>query len=367
MLTTVLMCQQGIPFRVSPARIQMIDELVQRGSKVIIFFPGSVSDSKIRNMTEEIINTKEMHIAMIRKKIRKINPNIIICFTEEDTRICFPLPYIMHDTDFYYYNLEIYVCSRKKKNSNFFYKMINSIDYLINKTKEMLYVRGCCSIVIQDPLRKKILKKYWISHPTTWFIPNSYYSNFNKVNVPHKRGLIYSGSVGNDVLGSFIKHAAELKDVEITIAGWYRANIKLKDNSNIKVIRHILSQEEYTKFISAYDIALIWYSDKQDDNVYNIGLASGKFFKHLSLGQPVIVNDVPGLAKEVRKYNLGVVINDLSELGDAVSMINNNYDLYVDNVRQTYEKKYDYKKVSQLFFDSVISNAKKIEGKHKNC
>ena len=48
MLTTVIMCQQGIPFQVSPARTQMINELVQRGSKVILFFPGSIRDIKIK-------------------------------------------------------------------------------------------------------------------------------------------------------------------------------------------------------------------------------------------------------------------------------------------------------------------------------
>lgn len=358
MLTTILMCQQGVPFQVSPARTQMIDELAERGSKVILFFPGSVRDVKLKKKVETIVNTSKMAASSIRKQIKKINPDVIICFTQEDTQICFSLPYIMRETDFYYYNLEIYVRSSKKREKNIYDQYINKLDYLQNKLKEILYVNGCLAIVVQDKLRKKILKKYWISHVRTWLIPNSYYSNDNKYNILHKTGLIYSGSVGPDVLGSFIENAGDLKNVEITISGWYRAGIPLKDNPNIKVIKQNLSQEKYTEFISAYDIALIWYSDKTDENVYNIGLASGKYFKHLSLGQPVIVNRVPGLAEEIEKYKVGVVIDSLSELENAVETIRADYDTYVQNIKRIYDKRYDYQKVSRRFFDFVIFHAR---------
>ena len=361
MLTTVLMCQQGIPFRVSPARTQMVEELKQRGSRIIVFFPGNIRDMELKKKIAYAVNTKRMHNFSIRKKIADINPDIVICFTIEDTNICFPLPSIMNHTDFYYYNLEIYVPSAGKRNKNIYDRIVNRIHYLPNKSKEIIYVRGCSAIVIQDRLRKRILKKYWIHHSKTWLIPNSYYSDHNEYHAEHKGGLIYSGSVGEDVLGSFIEHVDDFKNIKLTVSGWNGTSIKLKQNPWIKVIKQNISQEKYTEFISAYDIALIWYSDQNDDNVYNIGLASGKLFKHLSLGQPVIVNNVPGLAEEVRKNKLGVVINDLRELDAAVRTIMSDYQIYSDHIKEIYDEKYDYKKVSRRFFDSIVLHACKKE------
>ena len=47
-MVTVLMCQQGIPFRLSPARTQMVDELIKRESEVVLFFTGSVREIELK-------------------------------------------------------------------------------------------------------------------------------------------------------------------------------------------------------------------------------------------------------------------------------------------------------------------------------
>lgn len=355
MITVVIMCQQGIPFDLSPARTQIIDELSVRGTKVIVFFPGIVNEKKIRTKASSIINTKRMDNVSIRRKIKSIDPDVVICTTIEDVKSCFLLPYIMKNTDFYYYNLEIYVRSRRWKADNLVWKYVNKIDYIENKIKEILYVKGCKAMVIQDKLRKRISSKYWIAHPKTWLIPNSYSSGCSKHNVQHKNGVIYSGLMSNDVLKSFIEQVQYIDGFQITMSGWDCTEIRrLKSNPNIRVIQQKLSEDDYTKFISAYDIALIWYESDQDENIYNIGLSSGKFFKHLSLRQPVIVNNAPGLADEIKKYGLGVVINDLSELSSAVKTIYTDYDFYVKNIDRIYKKKYDFRKVSKSFFDSIV-------------
>lgn len=356
MSSVIIMCQQGIPFRLSPVRTQMVDELSLRGMKVIIFFPGIVDDKIIRSKTYKIVNTKRMDDSLIRTKIKKLNPDVVICTTIEDAILCFPLPHKMRSTDFYYYNLEIYVQSRRWKPNNLVRKCANRIDYMQNKLKEIIYVKGCNALVIQDRLRREISRKYWISHPITWLIPNSYPNVGHRSEVQHKDGVIYSGLMSNDVLKSFVRQLDDIKDIKITMSGWGCTELrKIRKNPNIKVIHQKLSDDEYTEFISAYDIGLIWYESENDDNIYNIGLSSGKFFKHLSLGQPVISNNAPGLGNEIMKYNLGIVINDLSELPNAVKTIYDNYDFYVRNIRQTYKRKYDYKKVSKKFFDEVTN------------
>lgn len=358
-MITVLMCQQGIPFQVSPARTQMVNELIKRGSEVILFFPGRVRETDLKNKVKAIINTSKMTVADIKRQVRKCNPNIVICFTQEDTQICFSLPYVMKGTDFYYYNLEIYVGLTEPEEGGVYIRCKNRTDYLKNKLKEIIYVKGCEGIVIQDKLRKGILRKYGISHSRTWLIPNSYYKNEKNYDTPRKAGLIYSGYVGADMLGSFIDQVDDLEGVEITVSGWRNVNSKLSQNSNIKFIKQNISQEQYAEFISAYDIALLWYSNKADENVYNIGLASGKYFKHLSLGQPVISNRVPGLAEEIEKYKVGIVIDDIKELKAAVQMITENYDFYTANIRKVYDRKYDFGRVSQRFFDFIVDKVKK--------
>lgn len=358
-MITILMCQQGISFRVSPARTQMVDELIKRGSEVIIFFPGNVHETDLKKKTRTIVNTSKMKASDIRRQVRNYNPDIVVCFTQEDTQICFLLPYLMNNTTFYYYNLEIYVGLSMPENIGFYAKCINRIDYFKKKLKEKIYVKGCEGIVIQDKLRKRILKKYGISHSRTWLIPNSYYKNEKKYDVSHKTGLIYSGYVGADMLGSFAEQIDDLEGVEITVSGWCQVNPKLSHNSNVKFIKHKISQEQYTEFISAYDIALLWYSDKADENVYNIGLASGKYFKHLSIGQPVISNRVPGLAKEIEKYKVGIVIDSIKELKDAVTNITENYDFYRENIKRIYDRKYDYSRVSRPFYDYIIGRVKR--------
>ena len=89
MITVVIMCQQGIPFDLSPARTQIIDELSVRGTRVIVFFPGIVNEKKIRTKASSIINTKRMDNLSIRRKIKSIDPDVVICTTIEDVKSCF--------------------------------------------------------------------------------------------------------------------------------------------------------------------------------------------------------------------------------------------------------------------------------------
>ncbi len=359
MKKVIMVCQQKIPFSISPARYQMIDELQKRNCFVTVFSPGKIDDFRIRKKINRFVNTEYLSNFQIKNKIREMAPDIVIGYTIEDAIICSTLPYRMKSTRFYYYNLEIYVFPDK---NSFFLDVINTFCFLKNKMKEKVFVKGCKALVIQDPLRKNILKKYGISHSKTFLIPNSYYCNNEHYDVEHVGGLIYTGGLDRCLLESFMENLKQVRDIKITLSGWKSKWLldnyinKLKKYPNIELYMNKLPVEKYTKFISAYDIAFIWYSDKSIDNVYNIGLSSGKFFKHLSIGQPVIVVNFPGIAEEVRKHKLGIVIDDLSELKDAINEIQTNYNKYFENVKAVYEMKYDFGKVSKKFFDFITES-----------
>lgn len=84
-----------------------------------------------------------------------------------------------------------------------------------------------------------------------------------------------------------------------------------------------------------------------------MGLASGKMFRYLSLGKPVIAVNCHGLAHEIRKYQLGVVIDDISQLDKAYKKIMEHYTFYQENVIKTYKGRYDFNKAVKPFLDCI--------------
>ena len=53
-----------------------------------------------------------------------------------------------------------------------------------------------------------------------------------------------------------------------------------------------------------YHNPLLLQNPASDANENDIGLSSGKLFRHLSIGQPVIVSPCPGLSSVVEKYKI---------------------------------------------------------------
>ena len=102
-------------------------------------------------------------------------------------------------------------------------------------------------------------------------------------------------------------------------------------------------------YLQKYAIGLVCYCRGSDDNLNYIGLSSGKFFKHLSLGQPVIVLGRSRMSREVEKYGLGVAVDHPSDIEEAYNRIMGNYDEYRNNVISIYQRKYDYRKIIQPF------------------
>ena len=121
-------------------------------------------------------------------------------------------------------------------------------------------------------------------------------------------------------------------------------SIKILHSINPGVIfkEQSLSPQKHLEFLKQFAVGFVWYDHSEDENEENIGMASGKLFRHLSIGQPVIVSASPGLAKIVSEYKIGIVIKDISELAKAYEKIMSNYSQYQDNVRQIYKKKFDY-------------------------
>lgn len=357
----VLLCQQRwCPFELSPARYQLVHELKEKQYEVFLFYPGHVTISDTRNEIKKLINTTGMTASDIRKKIIEINPDKIIAFTYEDAKILYLMPFKLKKTSFIYFNLEIYTPNMEKYiyEGDKKFDFICNIKYVINKIQEIIYTRQCKLFVIQDALRRKTCKKYFIQHKNTICVPNSYTYSEEYMVKEGSRGVVYSGGLNKLQLETLIGSINKIKNTPLTFSGWcdkwFAKQMKpFKNYANIHIFYQVLPPEQVTSFLESYAVGLVWYSRMNDDNIDKIGLASGKLFKHLSIGQPVIVMDAPGISREVVKNKLGIVIHDASELESAYRTIMNNYSFYQKNVLNAYKNKYDYHKAIQPFLKKL--------------
>lgn len=358
----LLLCQQcTYSIDLSPARYQLIHELRERNYEIFVFIPSTIVNKKIRNEIQHLTNTKYLSCKEIRNKIVNIAPRYVIAFTDEDAQILYPLPWIMRKTSFIYYNLEIYtLCMEQNRQSQgAFYNIRCRIIYIKNKIKEIIFTRGCKLFSIQDNLRKRVSAKHFISHTNTLLIPNSYILH-NQCGIKKERhGIIYSGGLNKLQLESLMEELYTAPDLPITFSGWCDNWFLIQykkvhmTHPSVQICRQKLPEDEYSNYLLQFAVGLIWYSPTKDENVDNIGLSSGKFFKHLSLGQPVIVKDCPGISNIVRKYRLGLVIHNASELKEAYDHIMQRYSYYVKNVQSIYKHRYDYQKIIQPFLSML--------------
>lgn len=363
MKKVVLMSMENARLEISPARYQLMDELDEKGFETYVFLPDSLKNRESYPSIHHVVNVQSMSIRDIRKKIMSISPQVLIASTYEDMDVVYILPWMMKRTLFYYYNLEIYTPYLHrdvlKKTPSVY--MNYKLKYPINKLKEVLYTRKVKAFTIQDALRKKLSAKYFIRHHNTMLIPNSYVLDQSQIVHGKRSGVVYVGGIKREFLIEQFKDLKTVKDVPITFSGqmiddWCKQEIKRlkKSNPNFTFIEQSLPPDEYTRYLRNFAVGLVWYSPlRKDEAHYYIGLSSGKMFKFLSMGMPIIAIKCPGITEEVRKYKLGIVVDNISEVGKAYDEIMRNYEYYQNNVLRTYRIKYDFKRVIAPFLNYV--------------
>jgi glycosyltransferase involved in cell wall biosynthesis len=123
-------------------------------------------------------------------------------------------------------------------------------------------------------------------------------------------------------------------------------------------------QSEYRAFVDSADIGLAFYtpvdpsfSTTYGQNVYWLGLSSGKLASYLYSGLPVIVNSaVIGPGEIVREFNCGVCLSDPRESGNAFSGIFENYGKYSSNACLCFQQALELEK----YFTPVITRIDKL-------
>jgi len=193
------------------------------------------------------------------------------------------------------------------------------------------------AVIIQSQVRFDYLFKD--KKINTFIIPNA--PVFDAAVVKASRsGLVYTGTAwkpfGFDYCLRYLLQAPQEK---LTVLGTLKGDL-LKRNEDYQSLlkRQLFIHNEYIKdeevvdFLSVFEIGFCFYNfDVKWINNFNYQSApSGKIFKYIAAGVPVICNSIVGF-NFVDEFKCGVRIDqfDADTIAAAVKRIRNNYDEYV--------------------------------------
>jgi hypothetical protein len=111
-------------------------------------------------------------------------------------------------------------------------------------------------------------------------------------------------------------------------------------NPNIRFGSTLLPSTLLDYAVSSAHVGLALY-DAKTANHREVGTASGKIALYMKNGLPVITTAQPSLAW-IEREGCGVCINDVREIGAAVSRIREDYDGCVANVKRCYDQYFNF-------------------------
>ncbi len=217
-------------------------------------------------------------------------------------------------------------------------------------------------VIIQSPERYEYLLKE--KKLLTFIVQNS--PNFKEIEIKEKRrGLIYGGSA-YDELGFYhcLKYLNKYPDEVMTVQGAIMKKDSDKVNAEysnlkdrLKINNKYLENEEVVEFLSDYEIGFCFYNfdvPSIRDNYFNYATApSGKMFKYLAAGVPVVCSNIIGF-KFVNEFKCGVTIDTMEpeDIRKAILTIRENYQLYVQNAIKA-AKHYSFDKAIAPFLQLI--------------
>jgi hypothetical protein len=257
------------------------------------------------------------------------------------------------------------------------------IAFTINKIERIVYKQSAC-IIIQDLERFKTISKYNnYKHPKVFYLPNSPISiekeinknndrinffrekfNLNKIDFPCI--ILQAGMIGDITFSKVLAQSFQSIEnkgyalifherIQRCIDDPYIRDLKKINSKNLFLSLEPLPYEEIDIIFASATIGLAFYQDI-DNNFSEISMASGKLAYYLKHGKPVLVNNLESLSRLVKKYQIGLVVQDPAnclELETAIKVILNNYNYYSTNAKQCYDSEYSWSNKIPLLFDFI--------------
>lgn len=250
------------------------------------------------------------------------------------------------------------------------------VSKIMNKINNKIYSRAKKIIVLGkdmlEVIENKGVNKSKITIITNWADSNNNYeTNVNpefkeKYNLTDKFNILYTGNISKvHAIDTIIDVARKLKDnkeIFFTIVGdgnskKYIEDVKKEEKlDNIQLGNYIYG-EEYNNLLNCADLFIVTLQD----GIEGLGVPS-KTYTYMSVAKPIIaiMNKESEIGDMVNRYNIGKQFNK-NESEKIVKYIEesildkDNYKVQQGNIRKVFNEKYERKKVTKKFFDTVIN------------
>lgn len=373
----VLLIFHGGHIAYSPTVLQLTDEL-EKNYDVTIF----AYDSQIFNNKQKVPDKKIIyHGYSIKTRIRIIYEKYYYKFFIRCNRIGRQLRLFDFGCEEYFSRIRVL---RKLIKKNHYKRIIaadirNAVccstfnirfDYLSLELCDDMhlfpyvnqYLIDC--VIIQSEERYKYL--FGDKQHIVFYIQNSpVFKEIGQSEYRCREGLLFAGTAQNQFgfyhcLRFIEKNKIEKMTVQGTIMPQAREFISENYSNLIKKGRliisdHYLDNDEMLNYMLNFEIGFCFYNFEEDsiNNFNYISAPSGKLFKYLAAGLPVICNDILGF-KFVEREKCGILIPNLEEesIREAVRLIRSDYDNYVKNAIQV-AKKVSFDKAIKPYIDFI--------------
>lgn len=235
-------------------------------------------------------------------------------------------------------------------------------NYILKKNETNFLNNHIDLIIIQDEIRLlQLVNTLNLNRKIkSFFLPNSIFkddfvmkSDFfrEKFNISSEIKILLSAGMISEYVSSYdiakvMGSQKELKNLVTVFHNRIKDDFeefylnKIRNVSNNKVLLSLepVHFNDLYKIFSSVDIGLVIYNTKINDlNYTEIGSASGKLFQFAKFGVPVIASNIKGLKNLVKEYKLGVTIDSVEEIPNAIKEINNNYEFYSNSSKEAFE------------------------------
>ena len=241
---------------------------------------------------------------------------------------------------------------------------IKSVNFLleypqINNKKDFKSMKSAKYIITHDQWHRDfILQHFKLNKEKFLYLPNAshtppYYKSSDYLskllNVKGKRIILHSGGLGVWFCCKELAAAASSWDDDTVLifhtshkvedSPYYQEIIKALDNSQkVMFSTTPVSNDVLDKLVSSAYIGVALYSvPVLDYRATYMGLAAGKIGNYLKCGVPVIATNLPSL-KYIEEYQCGILVDDVSQIKGAISIISQQRDQYSQNAHRCYKE-----------------------------
>lgn len=250
-----------------------------------------------------------------------------------------------------YHSLELYTSDH-----DFYYKH-GLVRY---RRAEKLYHQKAIATIIQDQDRADVLfKDNEIQNGKAIFVPVSIMGECAEVrsdylrakhNIPQNKVVVLQfGQINERRLCEEVMHEARNfnEDTILVMQGMLTEDkekyMHVTSSGRVILSGNLIPRSEVEELINSADIGLVFYRE-HPLNDYLTGSASEKLALYLQAGVPVIMFDYPSFRQLNDKYQFGVCIRRLEELGQAIATILNNYSYYRNNAFSAFTDHYEFRR-----------------------